>query len=778
MFRKSILPILFLVISLSGFAQDKVLNIGVIVDHLNDRYQEDRNLLLEEIDNVISDNYDIRVNYVLENEYNLEKARENYDFLEGKNQDIILVFGIVNNLMVYRDLQELHSPTIIFGGINRDFVPVNLDRSTSGIENLNYILTPLSYKDDLRDFKELFDFQNIAILIDSYEVDFLPVEDVISDIMGEVGGEYTIYPIDKTSIENLDLNDYDAVYVAAGGELDKKDYNLFINEIKSFKKPSFSAYGREDVVSGIMASNQTSGNYQLIFRRIALNIESIIEDGKNASELPVHMDYNKGLTLNFNTAEEVGMGIKYNLVAETEFVGTFDELNASNKYDLVDVIDLTLSNNLSLKSAEKNVEIKGQELKSSWSNYFPDINASAIGVYTDPKLAEVSFGLNPEYRTKGSVQLNQTLYSQDLTTLIKVNKLLTKAEQANYDRFALDAVRDISNVYFNCLVLKTNVIIQAKNLEVTRENLNIATENFEAGYQGKTDLLRFTSEKAQNTQVLIESKNRLDESFYLMNQLLNQDINTPIDIYDVSLDDEKFEKFYYKRFMDLLSQPKVRQDFVNFLVEEGYNNAPELKAIGYNKEAIEKQKKLYGLGRIIPTIALQAQYNNNFNQWGVGSQTDLQIPSDYNVGLSLTVPIFNQNKKNINRKTASIQQEQLTFDEDNIKRSIEKDINDAVLQIINEIVNIELSSVSEATAREGLELTQTSYTEGAVNITQLIDAQRNYLQAQLDQSSAQYNFLIASLNLERYIGYFFLLHTPEENQSFFDRFNQYILEKQ
>jgi outer membrane protein TolC len=77
-----------------------------------------------------------------------------------------------------------------------------------------------------------------------------------------------------------------------------------------------------------------------------------------------------------------------------------------------------------------------------------------------------------------------------------------------------------------------------------------------------------------------------------------------------------------------------------------------------------------------------------------------------------------------------------------------------------------------------LELTQTSYTEGAVNIIQLIDAQRNYLQAQLDQSSAQYNFLIASLNLERYIGYFFLLHSLEENQSFFDRFNQYILEKQ
>ena len=85
------------------------------------------------------------------------------------------------------------------------------------------------------------------------------------------------------------------------------------------------------------------------------------------------------------------------------------------------------------------------------------------------------------------------------------------------------------------------MIIQAKNLDVTRENLKIATENFEAGSQGKTDLLRFTSEKAQNTQVLVESRNRLQESFNLMNFILNQDISTKIDIQDVSLEDETLE---------------------------------------------------------------------------------------------------------------------------------------------------------------------------------------------------------------------------------------------
>ena len=161
---------------------------------------------------------------------------------------------------------------------------------------------------------------------------------------------------------------------------------------------------------------------------------------------------------------------------------------------------------------------------------------------------------------------------------------------------------------------------------------------------------------------------------------------------------------------------------------------------------------------------------------GCGSDAARVLPNDYNIGVNLKIPIFNQNRRNIDLKTAKIQKDQLTFNEENFKRDLERRINDAVLSMINEIVNIELSEVSAESAKEGLALTQTSYTEGAVNIAQLIDAQRNYLQAQLDQSSAIYNYLIATLNMEREIGYFFLLHSPEENKAFFERYNQFLLE--
>ena len=106
--------------------------------------------------------------------------------------------------------------------------------------------------------------------------------------------------------------------------------------------------------------------------------------------------------------------------------------------------------------------------------------------------------------------------------------------------------------------------------------------------------------------------------------------------------------------------------------------------------------------------------------------------------------------------------------------NIEKNINDSVLELVNQVSNIELSKVFEETAKEALDLTQTSYANGAVNIVQLLDAQNNYLQAQLASANATYNYLQSSMQLERSLGLFFLLQDETERQAFAQRFFEFL----
>ena len=107
--------------------------------------------------------------------------------------------------------------------------------------------------------------------------------------------------------------------------------------------------------------------------------------------------------------------------------------------------------------------------------------------------------------------------------------------------------------------------------------------------------------------------------------------------------------------------------------------------------------------------------------------------------------------------------------------NIEKNINDAVLELFNQISNIQLSKVFEETAKEALDLTQTSYASGAVNIVQLLDAQNNYVQAQQASANANYNYLQSAMQLERSLGLFFLLQDDNEREAFVKRFQEFII---
>jgi outer membrane protein TolC len=312
-------------------------------------------------------------------------------------------------------------------------------------------------------------------------------------------------------------------------------------------------------------------------------------------------------------------------------------------------------------------------------------------------------------------------------------------------------------------------------MNLTKRNLQIAEENYEAGQAGKSDVLRFKSELAQDMQAMIEAANSLEQGFFSLNQLLNNPVDLNIDVDEAELEKGIYEQYSYIQLRGLLDDPRQRNVFVKFLIEEAKKNAPELKALDYNLSAIGRSVKLNSSGRFLPTLALQGQYNKNFNQWGAGVNPNA-LSENYNVGLNLSIPLVDQNRRNINRQIALIQKDQLDINKNNIQLAIETNVNNAVLAIINEISNIELSSVSEAAAQEALDLTQTSYSNGAVTVVQLIDAQNNYLNASLARYNAVYNYLLSSLRLERYLGYYFLMHTKAENDEFINRFTSFLEE--
>jgi len=774
--KKYLVYILFLV-SITAFAQNKIsYDVGILIDNKTPEVAPLLERLQTEIKAVVGE--DAVINFskqnILVNNYSLEQAELNYQNLLNNETDIILAFGVANNVIITK--QETYpKPVILFGAVNRDLSTIDITKKTSGIENLTYIVESESYGIDLNRLKELTSFKKLGIVIEAAVVDILPLKETFDRELSKLDAEYRMIPFNTLTDITSNLDGIDAVYIAGGFFLSDAEISSLSQTFIDKGLPSFTVNSVNDVQLGIMGTTQSNDNLDQFFRRIALNIEAYI-NGFPLSELPVLIEYGDRLTINYNTAEAIGVPIKYSLIAETDFVGEFKNSISEKKYNLLTVLNDVLENNLSLASSKKNIELSGQDVKTAKSNYLPTLTASGTGTYIDPNLAEISNGQSPEFSTAGNITLQQTLFSEAANANITIQKNLQKAQEEQFNTDELDIIFNASNAYFNTLILKTNTQIRARNLDLTKTNLKIAQQNFDAGESGKLDLLRFESEMAQNTQAFVEAINQLEQGFVSLNQILNNPVDFEIDVEDVTLDEGIFESYNYDNMTELLDDPTLREPFIAFLIEEAKQNAPELKSLAYNLQATDRNIKLNGYGRLLPTLALQGQYNRTFSRSGAGSAPPMGtsfLDDNYNVGLSLSIPIINSNQSNIGRQTAIIQKEQLEINKENTELSIAANIRAGVLNLVNEVSNIKLSTLSEATAKESLELTQVSYSSGAVNIVQLLDAQNNYLSAQLARANATYNFLITSLQLERFLGYYFLLNSDEDNAKFIQRFLEF-----
>lgn len=761
--------------------EKKTFQIGVILDTVTPESEQIFSLIKEEIFAVVGEDAIIEFSndLVLVNNFDREKTESNYQELIQGPSDIIIAFGPISNIIISG--KEFHpKPTILFGNAPGDLIDIDLTRTSSGIENLVYIIPGQSYRTDLTTFEELYQFKNVGIAVDRPLSETLPISQYLDELTRELGLDYTFIPFQNLDELVVQLDNIDALYLAGGFLLSDTEIAKLADILIDKGIPSFTSTDADDVLTGLLATNQAAENMDLFIRRIALTVEAIV-NGEKASELPFFLEINTDLTINYSTAEKLGIPIKYSLIATTNLVGDFNRVTAEKRYDLREVMLEVIGENLNLQSDQKEVELIAQDVRTAKSNYLPDLTASASGVYIDPKLAEISNGQNPEFSTDASLTISQTIFSPDATANIGIQNDLLEAQKKLYDSSQLDIIFDGANAYFNVLLLKANLQISSRNLGVTKRSLQLARQNFESGQTGKSDILQFTSQLAGNTQTLVEAVNLLEQSFYGLNQLLNQPINRKIDVEDAELGKGVFERYQYDQFREFLDSPTLREPFIAFIVNEAKVNAPELQSLDFNLSAVNRSMKLATNGRFLPTLALQGQYNTNISKSGAGSTVPVgfnDLPTtNYSVGLNISVPLFQRNQRNINKQTALIQKDQLLLNKENLALNIERNVNTTILELINQIANIELSKVSEEAAKESLELTQEAYSTGAVNWNQLIDAQENYLTAQQSNATAIYNYLLQSLQLERYIGYYFILHTDEENEAFRQRFFTYLVNK-
>ncbi len=185
-------------------------------------------------------------------------------------------------------------------------------------------------------------------------------------------------------------------------------------------------------------------------------------------------------------------------------------------------------------------------------------------------------------------------------------------------------------------------------------------------------------------------------------------------------------------------------------------------------------------------MALQAGLNSQLAKGGAGTSSGLALPPEFgaafpeandthwNVGLSLTFPIFQGSGKRAERGVASETLARLRTERELTRNLVEQRIRTVVELAGGSYASIEQANQAADAAERTRELVTDAYGRGAVSILDLLDAQNAALITREVASNAVYDFLIDLMQAQRAIGQFDFFRTPEDLADFEQRMDDYF----
>lgn len=418
----------------------------------------------------------------------------------------------------------------------------------------------------------------------------------------------------------------------------------------------------------------------------------------------------------------------------------------AQELSLKDAINYALQNKADAKKAKlsvENAEYQIQEVRSralptitatGGLTYNPIIQLTAIdgstfpGAPADAGVSLVPFGL--KWSSTAGVNLTQNIFDQAVFTGLKAARTTREFYQINAKLTEEDVIERVANNYYQVYVQRQQLAVIDSTYKNTAGVRDIIKGQFDNGLARKIDLDRMNVNLSNiNTQ-----RQQLINAVQLQENALKfymgMPINTPI-----------------------------------VLPEAEFNVTPQLKEESTDVtqmtqyQLLQKQEQLLNLQRksvvaeYYPTLSLSAGYNyigtGNEFPWFAKPADGVYWTDFSSIGLNLRVPIFNGFGTRARVRQATIEVKNIEEDLKDTKLALDLAFENAKTQINNSIITINAQKENVQLAQEVLDNTQNNYQQGLASLTDLLDAENSYIEAQNNYTNALLDFKLAEIQLAK-----------------------------
>jgi outer membrane protein TolC len=397
--------------------------------------------------------------------------------------------------------------------------------------------------------------------------------------------------------------------------------------------------------------------------------------------------------------------------------------------------DASLMNYPKIKEIGGLVNLSGAKVDLARAGYLP-LAKIDIGYFTLNPISKIDIPAGPtikEFLTipndNYSVMLNVSQPLLDFKTPALVDKALSDltVSNDNLESFKSQLAYQVAQIYFGIIYLNKSINVQQLQLNLIQANLNLIETKMKNGDALKYDLVSTQVRFTNVENLYTELQNQLNKQYNILNMLTGNSGTGYIP--DTTISFSSFDITSDSVFTDA--------------VKKNYDIITARDKIASSEWDITTAER-----SMLPVLSLQGSlgYKN-------GVLPDLNsILFNYYAGIGLTIPILSPSRPSIQKEMAVVTFENSKSALETQQLTLSKDILNTLDDIKKNLKKLSSIDTLLEQAQMALDLAVDRYKGGVITNLDLLTAQTNFQDAQLNKLQVEYNLALSKIELNRLTG--------------------------
>ena len=401
---------------------------------------------------------------------------------------------------------------------------------------------------------------------------------------------------------------------------------------------------------------------------------------------------------------------------------------------LDEALQVALSDNPTVKVADKTIQKKQYAKKGTYAALWPEIAASAT-YQRYIKKQRLHFGgqdieVGTANNISAGINAGMPLVNAQLWKSLKVSALDVElaVEKARSSR--QDMVEQVTKAYYTVLLAKESLGVYKRVYDNAVENHRIIEKRYSVGQVSEYDFIRSQVSVANAEPNVFNAENSIVLALWQLKALLGVDLDKDIDC------------------AGRLADYEVE---LNAQIEMGdLSNNSTMKQLDIQSDMLEQALKIKRAANL-PTLALSVGYNYVVMNETLDFSEYKWNP--YSVAaFSLNIPIFAGGKRRAEINQAKIDIETLQLQKENTERQLRTAMMSYYSNMLTNVKQFHASSQTISQAKRGYEIAVKRYEVGGGTLVDVDNSQLAYTQAELSRSTAIFNYLTNQVSMAKVMG--------------------------